>query len=241
MVPVVELSQIETSLLIVKFLDISIEPYILASDGGLPPGFQSYPLHGIFPGHHIASRSPALDVQLGEIILVYEFLELEFRLEENFHGLSLSIGIDRQPLYDRTRSALGDVIFLVAGDGSQRKSLGVAHRPLAVAVDDIVDGPAVASCEQTHIFDIVAHIDFLAHLAHHIFAVLEYGHELRHIRAVADILRVLVLLQGRTHEALHLVHIQFQIVVHHLGGCNVLESGDFGKAGPLLAVFFLEA
>lgn len=83
--------------------------------------------------------------------------------------------IYREPFDFRAGSALGDIVFLIPGDAGDGEPLGVIYAGcsgLAVAVDDVVDGPVVTSVEDSDIEKILFEEVFLRNLLYPVFAVL---------------------------------------------------------------------
>ena len=240
MVTGVELSEILSALFVVELLDVGVEPDVLAADGRCSLGLERNLLHGVLLRHDVSARASSFDVELREVIFVDELLQLRLRLEIDLHRLCLAVRIDRKPLNQGTRSALRDVIVLVTGNRSERKPLRVADRSFSITVNHIVNRPLIATVKQPHIEEILPYIDLLPDLHHLVLAVLHNHDKFGHIRAVADELRILVLLQPDSHESLGTVGVEFRIVVHDLSRGDALESCDFRMPRPVLAVFLLE-
>ena len=125
MVTCVELSQVQASSIFVESLDVLVEPDVLTSDGRDTLRFEGDSLDRVL-GYKVSSRCPSLDSQLREVILVYGLLELRTRSQVYLDCFGLTIMVDGKPKDCRSWSSLSDVIFLVAGNACDCKSLCVA-------------------------------------------------------------------------------------------------------------------
>ena len=141
----------------------------------------------------------------------------------------------------RTRCTLCDVVLLVACHACDRKPLRIADRRLSVAIDDIIYGSLVISVEDAHIEDVLSEERLLAHLCHHVLAVLVDDDNLRKVRTLADELCIVLLLERDAYEAFRLVSIQLGIVAYHLGDSDRLESCELCEPWICLAILLLES
>ena len=115
-----------------------------------------------------------------------------------------------------TRSTLCHVVLLVSCDSGHCKSLGIAHRGLAFTIYYIIYRSAVVPVENAYIKDILSEECLLADLRDNVFSIIMDDDDLRKIRAVADVLGVILLLEVGSDEALRLVCIKLRVVAYDL-------------------------
>ena len=137
--------------------------------------------------------------------------------------------------------ALGDVVFLVAGDGSDVETLGVGDGRVAVAVNDVVGRPLVSAVEDADIDQVGPEEGLVADLGDLVEALLVDGDDLGHVGALADQGDAVFALEIHADEAGGEVGIELGVVVDHLGDGDRLEGSDFRLAREVLAVFLLDA
>ncbi len=225
---------------IVEFLDVRIEPDILSFYGADALASQGDLLYDVL-ADQVASGRFALDGKGGEVVLETGLLELRTRAQLHADGLGLPVVVGGEPDYLGARLAGGDVVLLVARHGCDGEALGVVDRCLALAVDDIVDGTVVTAVEDVDIQEVLAEEGLVLHLGDAVFSVLADDDHLGEVGTVADVFAPVVFLETDAHEAFREVGLETCVVVDHLGGGDGLESGEFGAAREVLAVFFLES
>ena len=224
---------------VVKLLDIRVVPYILALNGADTFAAKADFLNNIL-AHQIAPCRPALYGQIREVIFEAGLFQLGFCPELHLYGLGLSVVVGREPYYLAARFSCGDVVLLLSCHRGHAEALGVVDRSLALAVDNIIHGPGISSVEDIYIQEVLAEESLGLDLGDAVLAVPAYHYDFREVRAVADILSAVVLLEGGAHKAFCKICLQFGVVVDNLGGRNGLESGQFCLAGEVCSPFFLQ-
>ena len=119
-----ELAEVETSLLIVKLLDVSIEPDTLATDCGNALALQLY-LGNSELRDEVAPGCLTLDAQCREVILHLGLLELRTWTQVDPDTLGLTVGVDGEPENLGSFLAGRDVVVLVPCHAGDREPLGV--------------------------------------------------------------------------------------------------------------------
>ena len=224
---------------VVQLLDIGIVPDLLAGNGAYALALQRNGPDYILCDQ-VAAGGLALYGQGGEIVLERSLLELRLGTQLHAHGLRLAVVVGGEPDYLRALYPRGDIVFLVAGNGSHRKTLGIIDRGLAFAVNYIVNRTAVTAVEHTDVDEVLAEESLVAHLGHDVLAVLAYDNYLGKVGALADELAVVVPLEAYAHEAFRQVGVKLGVVVHHARRSYGLEAREFRAAGKILAVLLLE-
>ena len=234
-----ELAEVFAAAVLVEALDVRVVPDILAADGGDALGLHDDLLDGILR-HEVAAGRLALDGEGREIVLELRLLELRLRAEVDADGLGLAVVVDGEPEDGGAGRTGRDVVLLVAGHGGDGEALGVVDRALAVAVDDVVDGPLVAAVEHAHIQEVRAEEGLVADLGDAVLAVLADDDNLGEVGAFADEHAAVGCLQADADKALLHVGVELGVVVDHLRRGDGLKGGDFGLAREVLAVFLLQ-
>ena len=88
--------------------------------------------------------------------------------------------------------------------------------------------------------NVLANEGLALHFGYYIFSVLEEYYNVINIRALAQILGILVLLQVCTHKALSPVDIQFLVCHNNLGGLNGLKVAYLAQPRIFCPVFLLQ-
>ena len=112
---------------------------------------------------------------------------------------------------------------------------------LAFAVDDIVDGPRVASVEQAHVEEILSEEGFVSDFRDPVLAILSDDYYFREIGAVADEDSIVVLLHADAHESFFVVGVELGVVADDLCDRNCLEGSYFCLADKRFSVLSPEA
>ena len=130
-----------------------------------------------------------------------------------------------------------DVIFAVADNGSDCKTLDIGCAFLAVAVGDIIDCTFVILLEDIDIKYVLAYKFLVGYRSDDIFPVAEEDNHVVDIRAVGY---ELVLLQGCSDKSFFAVDVKFFVGFHHFGSFDRVEVTQFGTTREVLAVFVLQ-
>ena len=91
-----ELAEVLAALLVVKLLDVSVVPNVLAADCRNALGFQLDPRDRVL-GHQIAPGGLALDRKGGEIIFHLRLFQLRTRTQVYSYRFSLTVVVDAEP------------------------------------------------------------------------------------------------------------------------------------------------
>ncbi len=113
-------------------------------------------------------------------------------------------------------------------------------RTLALAVDDVVDGPGVVPVEHAGVQEVLPEEGLVRHLGHPVLAVAADDDDFRQVGTLGDELSAVGILEADAHEALGEVRVQLRVVVHDLGRGDGLEGGDLRQARVVLSVFLLQ-
>ena len=90
-------------------------------------------------------------------------------------------------------------------------------------------------------YDILAEESLVAYLCHHVFPVLVEYDDFGEVGAVADVFRIVLLLEIYPDEPVFHVGVQLGIVVHDACRGNGFEADNLGLAWISFPVFLLEA
>ena len=221
--------------LIVDAQDVGVKPHLAVAQRRLSGLFEGDAVYLVL-GDDVTACLLALDGEFGKVHVKLQNLKPELGFEGDAQHLGLAIGIGSEPGNFAARLALGDVIFLVAGDARDGKALHEGGTASAVKIQHVVDGAVVTFLEHVQVEDILAHIQFLSHLDDFELTVLVEDDDIVDVRAVAH---KLVLLQACADEAVCTVDVELLVSLGDLAGDDGVKLADDGAARILGAVFGL--
>ncbi len=216
--------------------DILVKPY-LATAKRRNAFFLLGNLVNFGAGENISLRIAVLYGNVLEINIKGKLSQFRLRLQlarDNF-GFTIWVSLEVQQF--RTGCSLGHIVFLVADDIGNCKTLDVRSCRLSIAVNHIVDGALVVLTVHCHIYYALAEECLVGHFGNLIFSILVNYNDVVDVGAVAYIF---VLLQAITNEAFFPVNVELFVCNGHLTGINRIEVADFGLALATFAVLFLD-
>ena len=225
--------------ILIKTLNISIVPNILAANGRYTLVLQGNPLDAIL-GYQITAAATSLDSKSREIVLDRTLLQHRLRTEGNTNTLRLTVVVGRHPHNLAPRLTLSNIIFLVTSYRCDIEALSIVNRRLAITINHIVYGTIVTTIEDIGINQLLGNESLVRHLGNPILAILADSDDFTKIGTIANILSAIILFESDAHETLGQVGVQLRIIVNHLGGRNRLKISYFRLAREQVAILFLK-
>ena len=238
LVVALELAEESAVTYVVESVDILVVPNLLSGQRRCTLALEQNLVDRI-AREDVTLRAAALDGEFAEVEVDDSLFEFGLLAEDNLQHLGLAIGVDTHIEYSALGVALGEVILLVACDGTDGATFHHRRSLVAIAIEDIVDGALIASTEYAYVFDSLRIECLVGHLANHIATILEDDDNIVYIGAVADIL-ILLHRVAYAEETALTVDIEFGVHDCHLGLCDGIEGPDFGLALASLAILLLE-
>ena len=189
--------------------------------------FREYVSHGL----------PSLDIDIAEIFLEDDAAHARIGFQGYLDDFGFSVGIGGEVGDARVGGALCHVVFAVAHDGGDSKTLDIACTLLAVAVADVVDGTFVVLLEDVGIEDVLAHEFLVGNGGDDVLSIAEEDDDIIDGRTVAY---ELVFLQSRSDETLFAVDVQLFVGFDDFGCFDDVEVTQFRAAGEGFAVLLLQ-
>lgn len=183
--------------------------------------------------------SGALDGQRREVEVDNHLLQPRARLEVDLQHLGLAVGVDRHVEDFAPRRPLRDVVLLVARDALDGAALHHDGAVLAVAVEDVVDGPLVVALEDADVVDALVEEGLVGDLRDDVAAVPREDNHVVDVRAVADELGILHRLAD-AEESLSAVDVELGVGHRHARRLNRVELAQLGAALLPLAVLLTD-
>ena len=243
----IELAKILSLTIIIKSLDITIEPNLATTQWTATMTLQC-DLADLNLGKHITSSSSTFDGNLAKIFIEEDLLQLWIRLEGNLNDLSFAIRISREIKHPRTCCTLCKVIFPIADYRSNIEALDEADTSLSITIYGIVNGTLIILAENGDMDDFnlllvffatlcLADKEFVCNANNLVGAVSVEDDNIVDIRAVRD---KLILLKRSANEAFFPVDIKLLVSLYHFCSRNCVEVTNLCQTGMLLAILLFD-
>ena len=231
-----KLAQRHAVALVVDAQDVLVKPHLAVAQRGAALLLEGDAVNLVL-GHDVAACPLALDGEVGKVDVKLQHPQVLLGLEGYSQHLGLAVGVNGEPQHLRAWFASCHVIFLVARDACECKSLHVGGAASAVGVEHVVDGASVVALVHAHIHHVLSHIDLLGNLHNLVLTVLVEDDDVVDVAAVAH---VLVLLECSANESLGAVDVEFLVGLGNLAGYDGVEVANGSAPWMQVTVFLLQ-
>ena len=235
---VIEFTEESSVLIIVDAVYVWVKPNLSSSQGTVTVTLQSDASDGTL-GQEISLGSTSLDEYFGEILLQEDTLSFlrQVWLHSYLDDFRFAIRIGGEVDDAAARSALSDVVQLVAGHRRHVESLDEVITLFSIAINAVVDGALVVFLEYLYVEDVLSYEYLVGHLHDLEFSVFIEDDDVVEVGTVAY---EFILFESGSYESFLSVDKQLLVGFYHLGHLDGVEVAYLGLARMELAVFAFE-